>query len=150
MELEPTIVGIDTPLEDVARAMLVHPRVHVASVVAEDGRLVGLLSLRDLADALFLHILPEEFLSEIKDIEKMMEFAGKTRLRTAGDAMKSPLSVKHKDTVKKAFIHMHDKNLPGLPLVDERYHVIGYVNLLEMLGLCLIKKPNSPFSKEAK
>ena len=148
MELEPTIVSTDTPLEDVARAMMIRPRVHVASVVAEDDRLVGVLSLKDVADSLFLHILPEEFLSEITDIEKMMEFAGKTRLRTAGDAMKPPLSVKREDSVKEAFIRMHDKNLPGLPLVDERYHVIGYVNLLEMLGLCLIKKPNSPFSEE--
>ncbi len=147
-ELEPTIVSTDTPLEDVARAMLVHPRVHVSSVVSEDGRLVGLLSLRDLADALFLHILPEEFLSEITDIEKMMDFAGKTRLRTAGDAMKPPLWVKHGDTVKEIFIRMHDNKLPGLPLVDERYHVIGYVNLLELLGVCLIKKPGSPFSEE--
>ena len=147
-KLEPTIVSIDTPLEEVARAMLVHPRVHVSSVVAEDGRLVGLLSLRALADALFLHILPEEFLSEITDIEKMMDFAGKTRLRTAGDAMTPPLWVKRGETVKEAFVRMHDNKLPGLPLVDESYHVIGYINLLELLGLCLIKKPGSPFSKE--
>lgn len=143
MELEPTIVKIDTPLEDVARAMMLHPRVHVASVVAEDNRLVGLLSLRALGDALFLKILPEEFLGEITDFEKMMDFAGKTRLRTAGDAMTPPLWVKRGDSVKEAFIRMHDDKLPGLPLVDERYHVIGYVNLLELMGLSLVKKEDS-------
>jgi CBS domain-containing protein len=137
MELEPTIVPADTPLDDVARAMLTHPRVHVVSVVAEDGRLLGLLKLNALADDLFFHILPEEFLSEITDIEKLMAYADKTRLLTAGDAMTKPVWVKRDETVKEAFRRMHDNRLPGLPIVDERYQVIGYINLLELLSLCI-------------
>ena len=120
--------------------MLTHPNVHVASVVAEDGRLVGLLSLKTLADDLFFHILPEEFIAESTDIEKMMDFADKTRILTAGDAMIPPVWVKHGETVKNAFKRMHDNELPGLPVVDDRYHVIGYINLLELLALCLEKK----------
>ncbi len=77
MRLEPTIVGTEDSLNEVAQCMLAHPNVHVASVVAEDGRLVGLLSLKNLADDLFFHILPEEFIAESTDIEKMMAFADK-------------------------------------------------------------------------
>ena len=139
MDLSPTIVNLDTPLEDIARAMVEHPRVHVASVISEDGRLVGVLNLRTVANSLFFHILPEEFISEITDIEKMMEFAGRTRRRTAEDAMKPAVWVKHGETAKDAFIRMHDNDLPGLPLVDERYHVVGYINMLEMLSLFLDK-----------
>ncbi len=135
MDLEPTVVNLDTPLEEIARAMMVHPRVHVASVVAEDGRLVGVLSLRTLANSLFFHILPEEFISEITDFEKMMDFASRTRRRTAKDAMKPPVWIKRGETTKDAFIRMHDNDLPGLPLVDERYHVVGYINMLELVGL---------------
>ncbi len=142
--LEPTIVSGDTPLDDVAREMLTHPSVHVASVVAEDGRLIGLLELSELADDLFFHILPEEFLSEITDLEKMMAYAEKTKSTTAKDAMIPPLWVKKSDTVKDAFILMHENKLPGLPLVDERYQVIGYVNLLELLSLCTQKKKDDP------
>jgi CBS domain-containing protein len=137
MELEPTIVSADTPLDDVARAMLTHPRVHVVSVVAEDGRLLGLLKLNALADDLFFHILPEEFLSEITDLEKLMAYADKTRLLTAGDAMTEPVWVKRDETVKEAFRRMHDHRLPGLPIIDECYQVIGYINLLELLSLCI-------------
>jgi CBS domain-containing protein len=137
MELEPTIVSADTPLDDVARAMLTHPRVHVVSVVAEDGRLLGLLKLNALADDLFFHILPEEFLSEITDLEKLMDYADKTRLITAKDAMSEPVWVKRDETVKEAFHRMHENRLPGLPIVDEHYHVIGYINLLELLSLCI-------------
>jgi CBS domain-containing protein len=136
MKLEPTIVDTEATLNDVSQAMLIHPSVHVACVVADDGRLVGLLSLKNLADDLFFHILPEEFLAESTDIEKTMSFADKTRIFTAEDAMIPPVWVKHGETIKDAFKRMHENELPGLPVVDDRYHVIGYINLLELLALC--------------
>jgi len=137
LDLEPTIVGPDTPLDEVARAMLAHPNVHVACVVAEDGRLVGLIGLRSLADDFFFHIVPEEFMSEVTDLEHVMQFAEKSRMRTAADAMQEPVWVKRGETMKEAFKRMHEHGLSGVPVVDERYHVIGYVNLLELLAICL-------------
>lgn len=137
--LEPTIVPGDTPLDEVARAMVKHPSVHVASVVAGDGRLIGLLDLSTLADDLYLHILPEEFLSEVTDLETSMAYANKTRTLTAEDAMIPAVWVKRGETVKEAFKRMHANKLSGLPLVDEQYHVIGYINLLELLSLCIQK-----------
>ena len=70
----------------------------------------------------------------------MMAYADKTRLITAQDAMIPAVWVKRGDTVKEAFKRMHDNKLPGLPLVDERYQVIGYINLLELLSLCIQSK----------
>jgi CBS-domain-containing membrane protein len=84
--------------------------------------------------------LPEEFLSEITDLEKMMAYAKKTQATTAKDVMISPVWVKKGDTVKEAFKLLHDNKLPGLPLVDELYQVIGYINLLELLSLCIQTK----------
>jgi CBS domain-containing protein len=136
MNLEPTIVGTDVTLTAVAREMLTHPSVHVACVVAEDGRLVGLISLRTLADDLFFHILPEEFLAESTDMEKTMSFADKTRILTAEDAMIPPVWVKCGDTVKDAFKRIHENDLPGLPVINDTYQVIGYINLLELLAIC--------------
>ncbi|MBT3337498.1 MAG: CBS domain-containing protein [Anaerolineae bacterium] len=147
MDLKPTVVNLDTPLEEIASAMAQQPRVHVASVISSDDRLVGLLTLRTLANSLFFHILPEEFISEITDVEKMMDFASRTRRRTAEDAMKPAVWVKRGETAKDAFIRMHDNDLPGLPLVDERYHVIGYINLLELVGL-FMSEENDASGKE--
>ena len=147
MGLEPTIIGPEASLNEVAQAMLTHPRVHVTSVVAEDGRLVGLISLKTLADDLFFHILPEEFIAESTNLKKMMEFADKTRILTARDAMIPPVWVKHGETVKHAFKRMHDNELPGLPVVDDRYHVIGYINLLELLAICMDEKENNDHSE---
>ena len=142
MGLEPTIIGPDASLNDVAQAMLAHPGVHVACVVAEDGRLLGLISLKTLADDLFFHILPEEFIAESINVEKMMAFADKTRILNARDAMIPPIWVKNGETVKDAFKRMHENGLPGLPVIDQSYHVIGYINLLELLAICLDTKEN--------
>jgi CBS domain-containing protein len=136
LNLEPTIVHPDTPLDETARLMLIHPNVHVVCVVADDGRLVGLLGLRALADDIFFHIMPEEFLREIHDLEEAMEFAERSRMRTAADAMRDPVWVKQGETVKDAFERMHEHRLSGLPVVDEKYHVVGYINLLELIALC--------------
>jgi len=140
LNLEPTIVNTDTPLDDIAQKMLSHPNVHVACVVAEDDRLVGLLRLRALADDIFFHILPEEFLSELSDLDKAMEYANRSHMRTAADAMQDPIWVKNGETVKDAFKRMHDNNLTGLPVVNDLYHVVGYINLLELLATCMKKE----------
>jgi CBS domain-containing protein len=137
LSLEPTVVRPNTPLDQVAYAMVLHANVHVVCVVEEESRLVGILDLRTLADDLFFHILPEEFLSEITDLEHLMEFAELSQIRTAGDAMSEPVWVKPEETVKEAFIRMHEHKLPGLPVVDERYRVVGYINLLNLLSSCL-------------
>ena len=137
LNLEPTIVHLDTPLDEVAQAMFAHPRVHVVCVVNDDGRLVGVLDLRTLADDLFFHIMPEEFLSEVTDLEHAMQFAEMSGMRTAADAMHEPVWVKRGQTVKDAFKRMHEHNVPGLPVVDDRYHVTGYINLLELMAVCL-------------
>lgn len=140
LELEPTLVSPETPLDEVARAMLAHPRVHVVCVVNDEGRLVGILDLRTLADDLFFHILPEEFLSEVTDLDDVLRFAEKSGMRTVADAMKAPVWVKRGETVKDAFKRMHEHGLPGLPVVDGRYHVVGYINLLELMAVCLDSK----------
>ena len=137
LNLEPTIVYLDTPLDEVAQAMLAHPRVHMVCVLNDDGRLVGVLDLRILANALFFRILPEEFLSEVTALEHAMQFAKMSGMRTAADAMHEPVWVKRGQTVKDAFKRMHEHHLSGLPVVDDRYHVTGYINLLELMAVCL-------------
>ena len=137
LELQPTLVHPGTPLDEVARAMLAHPRVHVACVVNTEGRLIGLLDLRTLADDLFFHIMPEEFLSEVTGLDDALLFAEKRGMRIVADAMKEPVWVKRGETVQDAFKRMHEHGLPGLPVVDDRYHVVGYINLLELMAVCL-------------
>jgi CBS domain-containing protein len=137
LDLKPIVVRLDTPLDEVAGAMIAHPRVHMVCVLNDDGRLAGVLDLRTLADDFFFRIMPEEFLSEVTDLEHAMQFAQMSGMRTAADAMHEPVWVKRGETVKDAFKRMHEHHLPGLPVVDDRYHVAGYINLLELMAVCL-------------
>ena len=63
--------------------------------------------------------------------------------------MQKPVWVKRNETVKDAFKRMHEHRLPGLPVVDERYHVVGYINLLELLITCLTRKEDTATNVEA-
>lgn len=137
MDLEPTIVSEAASLQEVANAMLEHPNTHIVNVVNEEGRLVGLINLFDLANDIFFHIMPEEFLSEVVRLEDVLKFADTARMRTARDAMQKPVWVKTTDLVKDAFIRMHENRVSGLPVVDDQYRVNGFINLLELLSVCL-------------
>lgn len=134
LNLQPAIVQPETPLHDVARIMLLHPNTHLACVVDEHERLIGVLDLHTLADDLFLRIMPEHFLTEITDLDEMMRYAQRTVARTARDAMHKAVWVKRTETVRIAFKRMHENKLPGLPVVDENYRVTGYCNLLALIA----------------
>jgi CBS domain-containing protein len=134
--MKPTIVNPDMRLDQVACTMMENPQAHVACVTAEDGRLIGLLDLQTIADYLFMYIVPEEFLADISDLEDVEEYADRSRVRHVTDAMREPVWVKRNETVRDAFERMHDNKLTGLPVVDDAYRVVGYINLLNMLSIC--------------
>jgi CBS domain-containing protein len=135
LNLEPIIVQAQQPLLDLVETMIGCPAIDVVCVVNEQQRLVGLLPLQNLADDLFMMIVPEEFLSETHDQEGALRYAKLTATRTAGDAMLPAVWVKENDTLKDAFQKMHDNKLSGIPIVDDRYEVTGYINLLELLAI---------------
>ena len=134
LNLEPVIIQKDLPLIEAAEIMIKHPSVHVACVVDNQQRLIGLLSLRSLADDLFMTVFPEGFLSETHDLENALHFAKLSSTDTAGDAMIPAVWIKEDDTLKEAFYKMHENQLSGIPIINDRYEVTGYINLLELLA----------------
>jgi CBS domain-containing protein len=89
--------------------------------------------VRVLVNDIFLKIVPEEFLGEILDIEAALKYAEHIGARIASDIQLPPVSVTPGDTLGDAFRRMHDAKLNGLPIIDERGQVVGYVDQLEML-----------------
>ena len=134
-DLQPAIVQPEDTLLDVAHKMLDHTNVTLACVVNEEGRLVGIVRLLAIANDLFMQLMPEEFLHELSELEEAFEYAERFKHRRAADVMEEAVAVQANDTIRTAFARMHDHKLPGLPVVDETNHVIGYINLLEMLAL---------------
>ncbi len=131
----PVLVKPNQELIEVAEAVAAEPSATIACVVNERGHLVGLLPLRTLMDDLFMDVVPEEFLAESTDFDKVMNFAKLTQTRTAGDAMLPPVSVSEDDTVKTAFVRMHENQLSGIPVVNKQEEVVGCLSRIELLVL---------------
>ncbi|MCO6450190.1 MAG: CBS domain-containing protein [Caldilineales bacterium] len=131
------VVRSNASLAEVAAAMMTSPPTHVAAVVSRTDHLLGLVTLRDLADRVFFGIMPELFYKEVHDREQAEAFGQMAAVRTAADFMISPVAVHVDDPVRVAFRLMHENELSGLPVVDDDNHVIGFVNLLELLSLAL-------------
>ena len=132
---KPVLVKPEQELIEVAEALAAEPGATIACVVNEHKRLVGLLPLRQLMDDLFMAVVPEEFLAESIDFDKVMNFAKLTQTRTAGDAMMPPVFVTEDDTVKTAFVRMHENKLSGIPVINRQQEVVGCISRIELLVL---------------
>ncbi len=134
LDIDAIVVHPDDGLRRVAQvAAEERERSYTIAVVDADGRLAGVIPLRELLDAVFINIVPEDFIAEIIDFDQVVEYTRRMRARTAGDIMRAPISVRMDDTVGDAFERMHRNNLYGLPITDETNRVIGYVDQLELL-----------------
>ena len=61
--------------------------------------------------------------------------------------MTTPVYIKDNDTLKTAFIKMHENDLEELPVVDEHLHLIGTINLINLLAFVIEKKKQKTNNK---
>jgi CBS domain-containing protein len=148
--LDPSTVRRNDSLENVVEVMLSHPSVNVVGVVTEEGRLVGLIDMATLSEALFFSIFPESFLAELHDVETVMEFVKRPHdASTAGDIMQEAEFIHPDDTLMKAFKVLQRRKLEGIPIVDEHDRPIGYIHLVEVMEACVQGKPREGGAAEA-
>jgi len=138
LKIDPVIVNSGATLMEAVRAMSKSPSAHVAAVVSRTGHLLGLITLRQLADHIFFGIMPEVFYGDVTvDVDRSLDFGEMANVHNISDLMSDPVAVHSSDTVGKAFMLMHKHNMTGLPVVDDNFHVVGFVGLLELLDLIL-------------
>ncbi|HSQ26350.1 MAG TPA: CBS domain-containing protein [Anaerolineales bacterium] len=140
MDLVAVQVQADAPLHKVVEAILTRPRVQVVCVVNREERLIGLIDIASLADTMFFEIFPEEYISEATDVEKVITYLQRSKVRTAEELMRPPAWVKGEDSLEKVFHVLHAEKLNGVPVIDDHYHIVGYINLLELMAFCLRDK----------
>ena len=137
LRMAPAIVPSSATLNKVVDELLSHPSVQVVCVVDEQERLAGLIDMTTLANALLLAVFPEEFLGELKGFEAVLDLGDRSIIRTAGEIMAEPAYLQLEDSLQAAFHSLHQRKLPGLPVVDGQHKVVGFINLLELLVACL-------------
>jgi CBS domain-containing protein len=133
LRMEAVVVDVTSSLREAAERAVGNTGCRVLAVVDADRRLVGVLPVRTLVNDVFLKLVPEEFLSEITDLEAAHQYAKHVGARTAGDIMLEPVAVVPTDTVRDAFERMHASRLNGLPIIDAERAPVGYVDQLELL-----------------
>jgi CBS domain-containing protein len=150
---EPIVVDAGDSLHRLAELATQNLACRVLSVIDGEGRLIGLISVSELLDDIFLKVVPEEFLGEIEDIAGALRYAEHIGARTAGDIMQAPISVAADDSFRRAFRRLHQSGLNGLPVTDAGGQVVAYLDQLELLmawidatgrGLLLQPKPDGP------
>jgi CBS domain-containing protein len=141
MTIEPTLIHPDETLIAAIRRVVEQPACRVLCVVDPNQRLLGLLPIGDLAFAAFVRVMPEVFMRQMRTLSQGREFAAMLHSRTVGDAMRPALALRPADRLEEAFAKLLDANLEGLPIVDDRNRVIGYLNLPEFLSAWLAQAP---------
>jgi nitrogen regulatory protein P-II 1 len=143
LQLNPTIVHTDATLPQVVSEMAQNPRAELACVVNTEERLVGVIDQHQLGEAMLVNVVPEEFLESPEDYARAMDAANGKRPQIAADVMSPPLYVSGDDTLDVAYQKMHKAHLAGLPVVDVKYRVLGYISLLEVLSVCYPQVPST-------
>ena len=132
---QPTMVSVDTPLDDVLKAFLENPNVPLACVANLEGRLVGVIKEEWFAEMMLVPTMPENFIQDPEQYEKAVAYARMDADQKAFDVMVDPVFINNESTLEEAFIEMQSKGVVGLPTVNKHYRVVGYLSLVELLGI---------------
>ncbi len=121
----------DADAMTIAKAIVKDPKTRSVYVVDSDNKLLGIIPVINFAQYLFYEYVPDEFLyyKAVMPVEEI----------TAEDIMLPPVYVKEEDSLDTAFQKMFSENLKELPVVDDEMHVIGDLNILELV-IAWIKK----------
>jgi Mg/Co/Ni transporter MgtE len=130
----PALVTPETSIETMLRHVIQDTRSRHAYVVDADNRLIGSVRFNNIIQYLF----PSTILLELDDTPKIssfMEYSDATHVR---QIMNTRPRYVQKSTPLAAMVRiMMEEKINELPVVDEQMHVIGEVNVLEIIAFAL-------------
>lgn len=133
LAIPPLLVSPRDDVVAVLRRAAAQPQTRVIGVVDEPtGRLVGVIPVIRLVEAVVARVAPELAMAELADAEDVARFGHDVETRTAADAMLPPAAVPRHATLEDAYRQMEARDLPGLYVVDEAGRPVGYLDLLEL------------------
>ena len=136
LDLQPTIVKMNTPLLEVMTLLLANPGVPAACVVNNEDRLMGVIPIKSLADVMMIPVMPEAYINDADEYEKALQYAQITDQHIAAGIMKDPVFISEENTLAEVFQKMRENNLSGVPVVDKNYHIKGFITLLGLMAVC--------------
>ena len=132
LRIEPLLVPPTTDVLTAIRQAAEHPETRVVGVVDPTGRLIGVVPILRLAEAVVARVAPEAIMSTLTRLQDIADFGHAIEARTVGEAMLPPISVAPTATIDDAFRRMHERHQSGIHVVDDDGRPIGYLDLLEL------------------
>ena len=131
----------DTDNLGAAAKQFVKHHVGMLPVVNAEGKLVGVLQLRDL----LVLILPS-FTNLMEDFDFVSDFGAMESIRPSQEiiskqvavVMEAPVYVDDSCGLSRAFSLLHHHNLTDLPVVDSHKHLIGIASRVD-IGTAILK-----------
>lgn len=132
LAIEPLIVPADSNLLDALRRSARQPSTRLIAVADPDGRIVGVLPVSALAEAVVAHAVPEAFFADLPNIDEIAHFGHAMEAKTLAEIMLPPATIEPHATIAEAFRLMHQRHLSGLYVVDAAGRSTGYLDLQEL------------------
>lgn len=141
LAFEPLLVGLDTDVVEILRRAAVRPSTRLIGVIDDDRRLVGVLPIRDLVEAVVARVMPEALMTDVTDVEDLARFGHVVGSKTAVDVMQPPAAVVRSSTIARAFREMQRRGLSGVYVVDDGERPVGYLDALELAYQAALGEP---------
>jgi CBS domain-containing protein len=126
---DPIRVNKETQLHEAVEMILTEPRTRSAYVVDSEGRLLGMIALKQMLQAVGYSISKTYGSENLKDL-------GVTSMQfSVTSSMMVPPTVQEDELLLSALEKMIDSGLEDLPVIDENNKLIGELNGFEILLL---------------
>jgi CBS domain-containing protein len=132
LSIEPLLARPDEDPLAVMRRASEQPATRLIGVVDGDGRLVGVVPIIRLAQAVVVRVAPETVMRGLAGVDEIAAFGHVVEARTMRDVMLEPSSVRPDATIDEAFRTMQARHQSGLYVVDDAGRPTGYLDLLEL------------------
>jgi len=131
----------DTDDLGTAAKQFVKHHVGMLPVINAEGKLVGVLQLRDL-----LTLILPAFTSLMDDFDFVSDFGAMESIRPSqeiiskqvSEVMEDPVCVRATSGLSRAFSLLHHHNLTDLPVVDEENRLVGIASRVDV-GTAILK-----------
>lgn len=136
-DLNPAIVKTNDSINEVLLEYQSHSSVPIICVINSEHHLVGIINFHTLVDAVLAPYFPDEYLNNPKDYETLLQFSELNGNLRARDLQVEPICINKSASLSEALHEMRKHGVDGLTVVDDHYHIAGYINMMSIISSCV-------------
>jgi CBS domain-containing protein len=127
-DIEPSIVTHGDPVWKMVAALITRPRGRNVYVVDADGKLIGMISFRDI-----LRVTNARLGARRAGVVGFVKYMSDLFREDVDGLMRDPIKVKAKTPLLDALKMMEEAKLNDIPVVDDEKKIIGELSGMEIL-----------------